>query len=106
VIFPTPEIFRRWMDYPMTMALLVVNTLTFFTFFFSQGDMGFSSDLLEDEQLVYTGKGLSTGVWHCSRTASWALVAAQGENEQRLCWFAYKQQAGLLSITRLSFRES
>ncbi len=56
MIFPTPEIFRRWMDYPMTMALLMVNTLTFFAFFFSQGDMGFSSDLLEDEQLIYTGQ--------------------------------------------------
>lgn len=40
----------------MTIALLLVNTLIFFTFFFNQSDLGFSSDVLEDQNLIYTGQ--------------------------------------------------
>ncbi|MEK6774546.1 MAG: rhomboid family intramembrane serine protease [Bdellovibrionota bacterium] len=56
MIFPTPEIFRKWMDYPMTFSLLIVNVITFFTFFFDQAGMGVETDLLEDSNLVYTGQ--------------------------------------------------
>jgi len=56
MIFPTPESFRQWSDYPMTLALLVVNALTFFIFFFDQSHVSFNSEILEENNLVYTGR--------------------------------------------------
>jgi len=55
VIFPAPEIFRRWTDYPLTLALLLLNGVIFFTFFFETPEGTFASGLLEENQLVYTG---------------------------------------------------
>lgn len=56
MIFPAPEIFKKWMDYPLTTALLLLNILTFFTFFFDQSQKGLSTELLEEKNIVYTGQ--------------------------------------------------
>lgn len=56
MIFPAPEIFKKWMDYPMTVALLLVNILVFFIFFFDQTQTAFTTELLSEKNQIYTGR--------------------------------------------------